>query len=127
MVSRVRTLDELRALRRAHGTGALEYASAGAGTMLGRGHALSWRVASAEPDARRPQGHHQFHLPDSTISAGTRTRRMMLASSATANARPSPNSRVGISRVNPNEAKIEIMISAALVMMRAVRPSATAT
>src|SRR5262245_33801856 len=95
-------------------------------SLEARAHALSCRVVSAEAD-ERPQGHHQFHLPDSTINAGTSTRRMMLASSATANARPNPNSRVGISRVNPNEAKIEIMISAALVMMRAVRPSAVAT
>lgn len=73
-------------------------------------------------------GSHQFKGPKNVIRAGTRMRRIPVASRATANARPRPNSLVATSRVNPNEAKIEIIINAALVMVPAVRsrPAETA-
>ena len=73
-------------------------------------------------------GIHQFLSPSSSIVAGTRIRRMMVASMTTAAAMPMPMifRKIWSSRMNaPNTA---VMISAAAVITLAVaaRPSATA-
>jgi hypothetical protein len=51
------------------------------------------------------RGSHQLARPINPISTGTSTTRISVTSIATANASPSPNSRVAVSRVNPNDPK----------------------
>jgi hypothetical protein len=72
-------------------------------------------------------GRYQFQSPSSFIVAGSRTARTMVASSSTATARPTPNILATTSGSSTKAAKTEIMISAALVMTRAVEPTPSTT
>jgi hypothetical protein len=72
-------------------------------------------------------GSHQFVSPTIVISEGTRTERMIVASSATATARPNPNCCKASIEPVENAPKMTTMMRAAPVMMRPVlrRPTAT--
>ncbi len=87
------------------------------------------RARSARSRRRSGAGAHQFHLPSSSISEGTSSARMMVASISTASAVPSPFSLMKmISEVTKAPIAIENR-SAAAVTIRPVRsrPIATAS
>ena len=65
-------------------------------------------------------GSHQFHLSNMAISAGTRTSRTTVASTAIATAHATPSSATRGIPAKANPTKTAIMISAALVMVRAL-------
>src|SRR3954462_3288505 len=99
---------------------------------LGQRQALSGIDSGASNEARgstRPSGFgsHQFHLPISSIVAGTRIRRTTVASSAIATARPRPISFTDGTPVPANTAKTATMISAALEIVFADAASPCAT
>ncbi len=73
-------------------------------------------------------GRYQFHFPRSSIAAGTRTERTIVASISTATPRPNPISCRNTSRPEANPPNTATMISAAPVMMPPVvrRPNDTA-
>ena len=68
----------------------------------------------------RKRGIHQFHSPSRRMLAGSSRLRMMVASTSTATARPSPSCRMITSWSVTNTAKTATMIAAALVIVPAV-------
>src|SRR6185312_7850517 len=74
-------------------------------------------------------GIHQFASPISAITPGTSTQRTIVASTATATDRPTPNCFTVGSPLRMNEPNTQTMISAAEVITRAVpaSPSTTAS
>ena len=80
------------------------------------------RIRSSQP------GSHQLDLPRSTIVAGTRRQRTIVASTAIATASPTPNCFTVGSPFRMKLEKTATMISAADVMTRALdaRPWTTA-
>src|SRR3982750_649104 len=67
-------------------------------------------------------GSHQFQRPRIAISDGTRIMRMIVASSATANARPMPSSCSPATRPRTKPRNAATMIAAAAVTTRQGRP-----
>src|SRR5206468_3994775 len=65
-------------------------------------------------------GRYQFHLPSSSIVAGTRRRRTIVASTRTATALPSPSWRIDGTPVPTKTRNTLAMISAAEVMVLAL-------
>ncbi len=66
------------------------------------------------------RGSHQFHCANIAISAGTSTRRTTVASTAMATAHATPIWATSGMPANANPMNTAIMISAALVMVRAL-------
>ncbi len=75
------------------------------------------------------RGSHQFHWANIAISAGTSTSRTTVASTAIATAHATPSWATSGMPANANPMNTAIMISAALVMVRALvlTPYATAS
>ncbi len=65
-------------------------------------------------------GSHQFHWSNIAINAGTSTRRTTVASTAIATAQATPSSATSGMPAKANPMNTAIMISAALVMVRAL-------
>jgi hypothetical protein len=72
-------------------------------------------------------GSHQFQRPMISMVAGTSTSRTIVASSAIATDRPRPISLIDGVPVIANTAKTATMIAAALVIVRALADSPSAT
>ncbi len=86
-------------------------------------------IGSFEPGLKvllRPPG-HQFQSPRMRMVAGTRSTRIIVASTKTATARPRPTALVRTMPVNAKAPVTTMMIAAAEVMMPAVATSPLAT
>ena len=110
------------------GSGVLESVRVGAGRGSGSAGRQSPRCRGSGRRRSSQPGIHQFLSPSSCMVAGTRTRRMIVASMTTAAAMPIPMILRKIWSSSMKAPNTAVMISAAAVMTLAVaaRPSATA-